>query len=322
MKAVTCAQYGSPDVLQVRDIPRPVPGPGEVLVQVRATTVTAADYRVRGLNVPAGFRLITRLAMGLRRPRKGILGREFAGEVTAGGSRVTSFRVGDQVFGTTNFGTNAEYVCVPANGALVEKPENLSHEEAAAIPFGGLTALYFLRDRAGLRQGQSILIYGASGSVGVAAVQLARHYGAKVTAVCGPTNMDLVGSLGAHQVLDYTKDDFRRNGRRYDVIFETVGKVSISDCEKSLSAGGVCLPAVAGLPDYLRMLRNFLTGGPRVISGVAGEKPEDLRYLSELARTGKLKPVIDRRYSLEETADAHRYADLGHKKGSVVIVPG
>ncbi|PKL77204.1 MAG: NAD(P)-dependent alcohol dehydrogenase [Candidatus Melainabacteria bacterium HGW-Melainabacteria-1] len=321
MKAIEYTRYGSPEVLKAVDKIKPVPKPDEVLVKIFATTVTSGDCRMRAFNVPFGFRLLGRLAMGLRGPRKTVLGTELAGEVEAVGAAVTAFRVGDPVIGFTGagFGAHAEYVCLPETGMLVKKPAGLSFEEAAAVPFGGLTALFYLRDLAKLQPGQKVLIYGASGGVGTAAVQLAKAFGAHVTGVCSTGNLELVRSLGADVVLDYTQKDFLRNGERYDLILETVGKYPVARCKAALIPTGRCLMVVAGLPEYVQMLWSAVFGGKRVLAGISAPKREDLVYLVGLIEAGRLKTVIDQRYALAEIAAAHRYADLGHKKGNVVI---
>lgn len=302
VKAVVCIRYGPPEVLRVEDVTMPVPGKNEVRVRVFATAVTSSDCYVRGLNLPPGYRIAARLALGLTRPRR-ILGMVLAGEVESVGTTVTSFREGDQVFGLNRrvFGTYAEYVCWPQDGVLAARPAGLTYEEAAAIPYGGLLALHYLR-RAKVRGGQRVLIYGASGAVGTCAVQLAKHFGAEVTGVCSGANLDLVRSLGAAAVLDYTRDDFTGRPERYDVIFDAVGKrksaAALRQSRRALTPGGISLSVDDGTPKLL---------------------PHDLLELRELAEAGKIRPVIDRCYRLEQIAEAHRYVDAGHKRGNVVI---
>lgn len=321
MRAMVVDRYGPAETLRPAELDTPVPGPEEVLIRVRATTVTAADYRVRGLNVPAGFRTLTRLAMGLRGPRGRILGKELAGTVEAVGGAVTAFRPGYDVFGmvTGGFGAYAEYVCQPADGMLAPKPAGLSFEEAAAIPFGGHAALFFLRDRADVQPGDRVMIYGASGNVGVMAVQLAKHFGAHVTAVCGPGNVDRVRALGADRVVEYTTDDFTATDVPYDIVVEVVGKTRYDQWTDALADDGRFVMVSGGLPDHLRMLRANAGGRKRFLAGIAPESPDDLRYLAGLVDQGALRPVIDRTYPLEDLPEAHRYAEGGHKRGSVVI---
>jgi len=317
MKAVVHAHYGAPEVLQVREIATPAPRDDEVLIRVYATTVTTAECLMRKGQPTWG-----RIILGLRAPRKrfSILGTELAGEVVAVGSAVRRFRPGDQVFGFTGFGlrAHAEYVCMPEKGSLALKPASMTYDEAAASVDGASTALFFLRDKAHIQPGQKVLINGASGSIGTYAVQLAKYFGADVTGVCGPTNLELVKSLGANRVIDYTREDFTTNGQTYDIIFDTVGKSSFARCKGSLTEHGCYLPTT-GLKNIFLKLWTSLLGGKKVISGMSVEKNEALVFIRELIEAGKLKPVIDRRYPLEQIAEAHRYVDQGHKKGNVVI---
>lgn len=320
MKAVVCDRYGAPEVLRFKDVPRPVPGDHEVLIKVRATTVSSGDWRVRSLEVPAGFGPMARLALGLFGPRQPILGTELAGDVESVGKQVTRFKPGDPVvaFSGVKMGCHAQYKVMPEAGALTSKPANLSYQEAAAISFGGVTAIDFLK-KAKLQAGQSVLINGASGAVGSAAVQLARHLGAKVTAVCGTSNLELVKSIGAERVIDYTKEDFTQNGESYDVIMDTAGTAPFSRCGKSLKDGGRLLSVLGSLGSLLAAPWVSLTSNKKVIAGPASERPEDLRFIAELAAAGKFRPVIDRQYAFDQIVDAHRYVDTGRKKGSVVI---
>ncbi|WP_277060990.1 NAD(P)-dependent alcohol dehydrogenase [Rivihabitans pingtungensis] len=323
MKAILYQQYGPPDVLQMADIAKPIPKPNEILIKTYATTVTSGDWRVRSLTVPAGFGWITRLVFGVSRPRQPILGSELAGVVESVGAAVSRFKVGDAVFAFSDarMGCYAEYKCMPQDGAVACKPPGLSYGEAAALSFGGTTALDFLR-RAKLQRGESVLINGASGAVGAAAVQLARHFGAHVTAVCGTANMAWVRALGASQVIDYTQEDFTQNGQTYHVIMDTVGTAPFSRCQASLRDGGRLLLVLAGLADMLHAPWASLTSGKKVIAGPVSVRAEDLPLLAELAATGAFKAVIDRRYPFEQMVEAHRYVDSGRKKGNVVVMLG
>ena len=323
MKAILYQQYGPPDVLQMADIAKPIPKPNEILIKTYATTVTSGDWRVRSLTVPAGFGWITRLVFGVSRPRQPILGSELAGVVESVGAAVSRFKVGDAVFAFSDarMGCYAEYKCMPQDGAVARKPPGLSYGEAAALSFGGTTALDFLR-RAKLQRGESVLINGASGAVGAAAVQLARHFGAHVTAVCGTANMAWVRALGASQVIDYTQEDFTQNGQTYHVIMDTVGTAPFSRCQASLRDGGRLLLVLAGLADMLHAPWASLSSGKKVIAGPVSVRAEDLPLLAELATTGAFKAVIDRRYRFEQMVEAHRYVDSGRKKGNVVVMLG
>jgi 2-desacetyl-2-hydroxyethyl bacteriochlorophyllide A dehydrogenase len=318
MKAIVCTKYGPPEVLQLQEVAKPIPKDNEVLIRIHASTVTSGDTWIRSSTFAPWFWLPGRIMYGLIRPRKTIPGNELAGEIVSVGKDVTRFRKGDQVFGiawTTSFGgMNAEYISLPEDGAAI-KSANMTYEEAAAVPIGGLTALHFLR-KGDIQSGQKVLIYGASGSVGTFAVQLARYFGAEVTGVCSTTNLEMVKSLGADQVIDYTKEDFTKSGQTYDIIFDTVRKTSFSRCKSSLKQRGVYLTADWPL---LQALWTSMVGTKKVIFGVAAKRIEDLTFLKEVIEAGKMKAVIDRRYPLEQTAEAHRYVDKGHKKGNVVI---
>ena len=317
MKAIVYTKYGSPEVLQVKEVAMPIPKDNEVLIKIYATTVTSGDCRMRKAD-PFAVRFIN----GFTRPTKiTILGNELAGEIVAMGKDVKLFSIGDQVFGQTGLrlGANAEYICLPEEGTLAIKPTNISHEEAATIPFGGNTALHFLK-KGNIHSGQKVLIYGSSGSLGTAAIQIAKYFGVEVTGVCSTTNLELVKSLGADKVIDYTKVDFTKNGQTYDIIFDTVGKSPFSGCVKSLTQKGIYLRAVhMTLSSIVQGLWTSMTSSRKVIGGLATERKENLVFLKELIEAGKLKPVIDRRYPFEQIAEAHRYVDKGHKKGNVVI---
>jgi len=322
MKAIVYTQYGPADVLHLKELEKPAPKDNEVLIKVHASSVTAADCNARGFTfVPPGFGLPARLMFGPRKPRQPILGTELSGEIVEVGRDVRRFKPGDQVFGTSlKYGSYAEYICMAEDARLVVKPANLTCAEAASVPFGASTALYFLRDMAKLQPGQKVLIIGASGCTGVYAIQLAKYYGAEVTAVCSTRNLELVRTLGADHVIDYTKEDFTQNGQTYDVIFDMVpGKSSFARDKSSLKPNGLYLAGAGGVESLAQMAWTALTGGKKVIASMAPDRLEDLVFLKDLLETGKLKPVIDRRYPLEQTAEAHRYADTGHKRGSVVI---
>lgn len=320
MKAVVYERYGSPDVLRFAEIPAPVPKPDEVLIRIHATTVTSGDWRVRSLEVPRGFGMLSRLALGIRGPRQPILGSELSGVVTSAGIAVTRFKPGDAVFAFADvrMGCHAEYRCMAQDGAVALKPASIGHAEAAALSFGGTTALHFLR-KARLAAGKHVLVNGASGAVGTMAIQLAKHFGAEVTAVCGGRNAALVTSLGADHVIDYTKEDFTRNGRSYDVIMDTAGTAPFARSRASLRDDGQLLVVLGGLRDMLAIPWVALTDSRKVIGGTASGTADDLRFLAALAERGELKPVIDRTYRFDEIVEAHRYVDTGRKTGSVVI---
>jgi NADPH:quinone reductase-like Zn-dependent oxidoreductase len=318
MKAIIYERYGTPDVLTLTEVTTPVPGDNEIQIKIKATAVNSADYRLRKADP-----FMVRLVFGLFRPRIRILGGIFSGEVEKCGKDVTLFREGDQVFGSTEMkmGTYAQYTCITETGAIAKKPKNLNHEEAAAIPFGAHTALHFFR-KADLRPGQKILVYGASGAVGSAAVQLAIHYGAEVVAVCSSANTEMMKSLGVEKIIDYTRDSLDLFGRDYDVIFETVNKTSAIKLSKLLKNKGRLILGAAMFRQMLQGLWLSLFSGKKVLMGTATVNAADMDYLKELAENDKLKPVIDRTYPLEQMAEAHRYADTGHKKGNVVISVG
>jgi len=315
MRAVVHDPYGSPDVLRLEEVARPVPGRAEVLVRVRATTVNRTDCHRR-----AAEPFAWRLAAGLRRPRRQILGSELAGQVAAAGSAVSEFAAGDQVFGLSpwTLGAHAEFVCMPASGLIAHKPSSASFAEAAAVCDGGLNALAALR-RAGLRKGDKILIYGASGSIRTAAVQLARYFEADVTAVCNAKNIETVRSLGADRVIDYTAEDFTANGQAYDVIYDAVGKHSFRRCKGSLRPGGIYL-ATDGWGNMARSLLIPRTGHKKVVFPMARYTKKDILLLKQLIEAGKYHAVIDRSYPLQDAAEAARYVETQQKTGNVVLI--
>jgi NADPH:quinone reductase-like Zn-dependent oxidoreductase len=317
MKAVLYERYGPPEVLELRDIPKPTPKDHEVLIKVHATTVTAADWRLRSLSAPKGFGFLMRLALGPSRPRRPILGAELSGEIESIGAAVSRFKVGDQVFAGV-LGSYVEYKCVHEDGPLALKPTNLGYEEAAALSFGGVTALTVVR-KGRIQSGESVLINGASGAVGTAAVQLAKHHGARVTGVCSTANLELVKSIGAEQVIDYTREDFTRGGETYDVVVDNVGNAPFSRVKGSLKKGGRLLLVVGTLSEMLLAPLVSLGSGKRVLPVPARPRAEDLRFLASLAESGSFKPVIDRRYPFEQIVEAHRYVDTGRKRGNVVV---
>jgi NADPH:quinone reductase-like Zn-dependent oxidoreductase len=325
MKAIVCIKYGPPEVLQLKEVEKPTPKDNEVLIRIYATSVTAGDCNARGLVfIPPGLGPLARLMIGLRKPKKSILGTDLAGEIEAVGKDVRLFKEGDQVFGIdgNGLGAYAEYKCMSETRALAIKPTNMTYEEAAAIPFGALTALFFLRDKGNIQSGQKVLINGASGSVGTAAVQLAKYFGADVTGVCSAANLELVKSLDADQVIDYTQEDFTTNGETYNLILDTVvGKTSFSRCKNSLKQIGRYLAVAGGLRELYQMLWTSMIGSKKVIfgGGSACERKESLIFIKELIEAGKVKSVIDRLYPLGKIVEAHRFVDKGHKKGNVVI---
>jgi 2-desacetyl-2-hydroxyethyl bacteriochlorophyllide A dehydrogenase len=315
MKAIVYTVYGPPEVLHLKVVEKPGPKDQEILIRVKATAVNSGDWRLRKAD-PFGVRFF----FGLVKPKKNILGGVLSGEVEAIGKDVKQFKIGDQVFGSTgmSFGAYADYKCLPDNGVLALKPENMTHEEAAAIPFGGTAALYFLK-KANITKGQNVLINGASGAIGTAAIQLARYVGANVTGVCSSANMEMVKSLGAVEVIDYTREDFTKNGKTYDVIFDTVGTVSIARSLRSLDKKGTLILAASGMSGMFHGLWAAMTNSRKVITGLISEKAEDMIFLKELIEAGKMKAVIDRTYPLEQMAEAHEYVQAGHKKGNVAI---
>ena len=328
MKAIVCTKYGSPNVLQLRDVEKPTPKDNEVLIKINASSVTAADTMMR-----KGSPVIGRLFIGLMKPKNPIPGTGFAGEIESVGNDVVQFKEGDQIFGESILvaGTNAEYVCVTENGILAKKPDNMTFEQAAPVCDGALTSMNFLKDLAKIQHGQRVLIIGASGSLGTSAVQLAKCFGADVTGVCSTTNVELVKSLGADKVIDYTKQDFTSTGQTYDIIYDTVGKSSFSHCKGSLTEKGVYVSPVLGLALLLQIIWNSIIGslpgrkpGKKAMFSATGLLPVAklrtfLLELQKLIEGGQLKSIIDRQYPLEKIAEAHAYVDKGHKRGNVVI---
>jgi NADPH:quinone reductase-like Zn-dependent oxidoreductase len=323
MKAIVCTDYGSPDVLQVREVEKPIPKHDEVLIRIRATTVSAADCELRRFDFPGWVWLPIRLWFGLRRPRRPVLGQELAGDIEAVGKDVRSLREGDRVFAATGIGlgAHAEYICLreaPEGGAMATMPSNLSYEEAAAVPYGGGEALKFLREGK-IRSGQNVLINGAGGSFGTFAVQLAKVFGAQVTAVDSTPKLEMLRAIGADQVIDYTRETFTDSGETYDVIFDVVRNSSSSRMVRSLRQNGAYLTANPGLSQVMLALWSRITSSKRVVLGVSGATNEDLAYLRGLIEAGKIRPVVDRRFPLEQVAEAHRYAESGQKMGNIVI---
>ena len=328
MKAVVYTEYGSPDVLQLREVEKPTPKDNEVLIKIYATPVNYGDLIARRFsevsprefNMPFLFWLPAKFAIGLRRPKNTRLGSELAGEIEAVGKDVTRFKQGDAVFGYRgmSMGANAEYLCMPEDGSMALKPTNMTHEEAATVPYGGLTALTLLR-KANIQPGHKVLINGASGAIGSYALQLAKYYGAEVTGVCGTPRVEMVKALGADKVIDYTREDFTRNGETYDLIFDVLGRSSFARCKRALKPNGRYLLASFKMKQLMQMLITSKIGSKKVICALSNESPEDLVFIKELIEAGKIKTVIDRCYPLEQIAEAHRYIETGHKTGNVII---
>jgi NADPH:quinone reductase-like Zn-dependent oxidoreductase len=328
MKAIVYTEYGSPDVLQLKEVEKPTPKENEILIKVYAIPIGYGDLMARNFknialrqfNMPLPLWLPTRLYFGITKPRINILGSELAGEIEAVGKNVKKFKPGDQVFAYVGMkmGANAEYLCMPENGTVALKPANMTYAEAATIPYGGIMAFSLLR-KANIQPGQKVLINGASGGIGSLAVQLAKHFGADVTGVCGTPRLEFVKALGADQVIDYTKEDFTHNGKTYDLIFDILGKSSFARCKNSLTPHGIHLFASFKSKQLGHMFWTSIFGRQKVICAFASEKAEDLVFIKDLIEAGKIKAVIDKCYPLEQTAEAHRYVESGDKKGSVVI---
>ena len=331
MKAIEYTEYGSPEVLHLTEVTKPAQKDNEILIRVRATSITVGDLWARNFkeisprnfSMPLLLWLPARIFFGISKPRISILGSEFAGDVEAVGRDVTRFKAGDAVFGYRgqSMGANAEYLCMPEDGMVTIKPINMTYEEAATVPYGALTALNLLR-KVNVQAGQKVLIIGASGGIGSAAVQLAKYFGAEATGVCSTAGLDFVRSLGADKVIDYTREDFSKNGETYDLIFDIVRKSSFAQCKDSLKPGGVYLLASFKMKQLFQMLWTSVRGGMRVVCALSAEKPGDLDFIRELVKAGKFRSIIDKCYPLEQTAEAHRYAEMEGKKGKVAITLG
>lgn len=331
MKAIVFTEYGSPDVLQLKEVAKPTPKDNEILIRVHATSVNFGDLMARNFkavsprkfNMPFLFWLVAKISLGIKQPKMSILGNEFAGKTESVGKDVKRFKKGDQVFGHLgqSFGAYAEYLCMPEDGVLAIKPANMTYEEAAIVPYGALMALNLLRE-VNIQPGQKVLINGASGGIGSAAVQIAKHYGAEVTGVCGTPRLEFVKSLGADKVIDYAEEDFTQDGKTYDVIFDILGKGSFAHCKNSLKPTGRMLFASFKMKQLFQMLWTSKTSGRKVICAIAPGSAEDLISVKELIEAGKIKAIIDRVYPLEQIAEAHRYVEQGYKKSNVVITVG
>ena len=328
MKAVVYTEYGPPEVLRLKEVEKPIPNDNEILIRVYATPVNYGDIitrnfaniPVREFNMPALFLLPTRISFGFRKPKNTILGSELAGEVEATGKDVEKFKNGDHVFAYTSMkmGANAEYLCMPEDKMVGIKPDNMTFEEAACVPYGGIMALSHLR-KVNVQSGQKVLINGASGGIGSLAVQLAKSSGAEVTGVCGTPRLEYVKSLGADKVIDYTKEDFTKSGETYDLIYDILGRSSLSRCKDSLTQNGRYLLASFKMGKVFQMIRTSIVGKKKVICAIGSEKQEDMALLKKLVEAGKIKTIIDRTFPLEQAAEAHRYVEAGLKKGHIVL---
>lgn len=329
MKAIVYTEFGSPDVLHLKEVQRPTPEDNEVLIRVHAAPVSYGDLMARNFknissrefNMPLPLLIPSRMVFGFTKPKINILGSEFAGEIRSTGKDVKLFKEGDQVIGYLGqrMGAYAEYLCLPEDGLLAIKPVNMTYTEAAAVPYGAIMATSILR-KGDIKRGQKVLIIGASGGIGSAAVQLAKHYGAEVTGVCSTPRLEYVKSLGAEQVIDYTAEDFTRNGETYDLIFDVLGKSSFSACKSSLKPNGLYLLASFKMKPLFQMLWTKMFGSKKVICALANENSEDLIFVKELVEEGKFKSIIDKSYPLAEAAEAHRYVESGLKKGNVILI--
>lgn len=322
MQAITYTTYGGPDVLQISDVPTPKIKANEVLIKVHAASVSSGDWRARSLNLPKGFGLFGRLIFGIFGPRQPILGSELSGTIEAVGASVSKFKTGDEVFAFPNMsmGAHAQYCAMKEDGLIVHKPKKLNFAEAASLCFGGTTALGFLRDKCAIQPHEKVLIIGASGSTGSAAVQLAKHFGAEVTGICGPSNIELVKSLGADYVIDYAREDFTKNGKTYDIILNCNSEISFSDIEHSLKPRGRLALILGNFKQLVGLERASKKSGKKIISGVAQTKLVDLELLARLAESGKFIPVIDQTFAFESAQQAHARVDSGHKRGNVVLI--
>lgn len=331
MKAITYTEYGSPDVLKLREIATPTPKDNEILIRIRATRVNYGDTLARKFgsvttkefNMPGILLLPSRLEFGIRKPKKYVLGSEFSGVVEAIGKEVKRLKIGDEVFGYRGplFGAYAEFLCMPESGLVTHKPANMSFEEATLIPYGALTALSHLK-KMNIQPGQKVLVNGASGGIGSAGVQFAKYFGAEVTGVCGANKMKFVQVLGADKVIDYTREDFTQNGEKYDLIYDILGKSAFGTCQHSLTPNGILLYASFKVKQLIQMTRTSKSTGRKVICALSSENLDDLNFIKELVEAGKFKTVIDKRFPLEETAEAHRYYESGKNTGNVVISVG
>jgi NADPH:quinone reductase-like Zn-dependent oxidoreductase len=324
MKAAVCDKYGPPEVLELTDVEKPVPGASELLIKVHASSVNAADCNVRGLTyIPPGLGIVAKAMLGFKKPKTRILGSVFSGVIADVGKDTTMFKVGDEVFGTgPEMGGYGEYMVRPEKGAITKKPENISHEEAASVPYGALTALHFLRDMGNIKKSQKVLVIGASGGVGVYAIQLAKYFGAHVSGVCSTGNLEFVKSLGADNVFDYTKEDVTKSGVTWDIITDiVVGKTSFSKYRNSLNPKGYYLAIAGGLGDMLAMVRTSIIGGRKAKfgGGADAEKKENIEFIADLIKKSNLKPVLDKTFLLDEIVEAHKYVESGKKKGNIAI---
>jgi NADPH:quinone reductase-like Zn-dependent oxidoreductase len=320
MKAIKCTKYGLPEVLEIVDINKPKPKNNEILIKNYATTVTIADCRVRGFSVPASFWLFAKLALGFWKPRKPVLGNEFSGIIEEVGKNVTKFKIGDEIFAFTghNFGAYAEYICINENSCIAIKPKNLSFEQSAALSFGGITALHFLK-KSKIKTGDKILVYGASGSVGTYAVQLSKYFGAIVTGICSKENLELIKNIGADNVIDYTKTDLIDISEKYDIFFDTVGKGNISKSIKLIKPYGRYIHTVTDIFTDIIIKLKLFGKEIKLIGGTYDANIEQINYIGKLAREGVIKPVIDKKFNFNEIISAHEYVEKGHKKGNVII---